>query len=530
MKRLSATTLTVGLMMGAGTLSAQSQSPKLVVGIVVDQLRGDYLHQLLPYFGDKGFNRLLSEGVYFPDVDFHGTVSDSPSGAAVIYTGAWPVANGVSQAEVLDPTLKRNVATLAADPSKLKPDYSPANLRLSTIADELFISNGNLSKIYSVAGNPQVAVITAGHAGNAAVWMDEATGKWSSPAYYTSLPATVANRNRVSPLSSKAVSSTWKPLHPQSFYPMGKVWNPGDFSYGFSGGNRDAFTRFKASAPFNGEVTDLALEMLKSMHTGGADGATGMLSIEYNLAPIGFDYDGDSRPELIDSYVRLDSELGRLLEAIDRDFGRENTVIFLSSTGYATEPPMPEAEAKIPTGEITLRKTESLLNSFLSAHYGNADYVSLIKDGKLYLDSKEAEKKGIDIGKLRSEAKAFLLRMGGVSEAFTIDEVLTGGSRRAEEIGLGIDTKNSADIFIFFTPGWTVTDDNAYPSVSKKIRLASPPTPAFILAPQVEPQTIEYTVDATVLAPTIANAINIRAPNGAAAKPVMLKKKTGTSR
>lgn len=523
--KLTATTLLAGIIAGAGTITVSAQSPKIVVGIMVDQLRGDYIEQLRPYFGPKGFNRLIADGAYIRDVDFRGTVSDAPSGTAVVYTGAWPVANGVASEEVFDPVQKRNVPLLVADPQKIKPDYSPANLRLSTIADELFINGGRLSKIYSVAGNPQVAVVTAGHAGNSAIFFDEATGKWSVPAYYGTLPAFIGNKYRTSPLSAKISSTTWRPLQSSSLYPYGGE-RAVDFSYSFAGASRDTYSRFKSSAPFNAEVTDVALELIKSMQTSSvAGGQPGMVNIEYSLAPVTFDSDGDSRPELVDSYMRLDNELGRLLEAIDRSFGKENAVVFLSSTGYATEPEIPEADAKIPTGEITLLKAESLLNSYLSAQYGNGDFVTAIKGGRLYLDSKAIEKKNLDISKIRNEAKDFLLRMGGVSEAFTIDEVLHSDSRRASDIALGVDAKSAPDLFIFFTPGWTVTDDTSYPSVSKKVRLSAPPTPAFIMAPGVAPQEITVPVEATAIAPTVTTAINIRAPNGAATKPLSLKKK-----
>ena len=523
MKKLTTKYLMLGLLSGACTLYGEAKTPKIVVGIMVDQLRTDILEQLRPYFGDKGFNRLISDGVYLQDVDFHNTVSDAPSGAAVVYTGAWPVTNGMAGAYVLDINQKINVPILTTDKAKSRHDYSPAGIRVSTIADEFFINNGNLTKIYSVAGDPQVAVTAAGHAGSSAIYLDEFTGRWIAPAYYGVMPPVVANKNHTAPLSGRMTALQWKPLNPPEFYPMGKAWNQLDFNYGFTPASRDTYTRFKNSAPFNTEVTNVALDLLKTMPAPSAGSTAGMLNVAYSLAPYEYDSDGDNRPELIDSYMRLDSDLGRLLDAIYKDYGQGNAVVFLSSTGYAAEPLIPDADAKLPTGEITLKKAESLLNSYLSATFGNGDYVKLIKDGKLYLDTKQAEKKGIDIEKLRREAKTFLLRMTGVSQVFSIDEILNSGSMRAEELALGIDPKNVADLYILFTPGWTVVDDSAYPTVIQKVRMSSPATPAFILAPDVAPATITEAVDATVIAPTVSAQINIRAPNGASSKPLNLK-------
>ena len=525
MKKLSTRSLLFSLISGACALHADAEAPKIVVGIMVDQLRTDYLEQLMPYFGDKGFNRLIRDGVYIPNVDFKNTVHDAPAGTAVVYTGAWPSVNGVAAAELPDPANKHNTATLASDRTKPYSDYSPQNLRLSTLADELYISNGQLSRIYSIAGDPQVAVVIAGHAGNSAIYLDEYRGRWSTPAYYGTLLPAINNKNHASPLSQKISATLWKPLHEAKFYTFGSNWNDGNFTYGFSGNGTDVYNRFKQSAPFNTEATDVAIDLLKNIKAGNAVPTSGMLNVAYSVSPINFDYDHDNRPELVDSYMRLDLELGRLLDAIDKDYGVGNAVIFLSSTGYANEPSIPEIDARIPTGEITLKKAESLLNSYLSASYGNGDYVRFFKNGQLFLDTQVADKKGIDIRKLRSDAKSFLLKMGGINEIFTIDELLRSDNRRSENLVLGIDTKNTPDLLVFFTPGWTVTDDNVYPAVSKKVRISSPATPAIIVAPEYVPETIAYSVNATALAPTIATAINIRAPNGAGDKPLVLKRK-----
>lgn len=501
MKKKLCASLSLFLLAGGYGLTLSAQSPKIVVGIMVDQLRTDYIEQLRPYFGTNGFNRLISEGVYIPDLDFSNTVSDSPSGTTVVYTGAWPATSGVASAESLE--------------------HSPENLKVSTLADEYFINGGALTKIYAIGSDPQSAIISAGHAGNAALWIDEISGKWTVPSYYGTLPPVFANRNRISPPLSKLSTSSWRPLNTAATYPFAKSWNNGDFSYTFTAGSRDGLKQFKGSGLLNTEMTDAAIDLLKTM----ASGSGGMLNLKYTAAPIEFDYDGDNRPELIDTYVRLDRELGRLLDTLDKDYGKGNAFVFVSSTGYAREPEIPDRDARIPTGEVTLKQVESLLNSYLSATYGNADYISLIKNGKLYLNGKELSKRNISEKDLRSEAKNFLLRMSGVSDVWTIDEVYSSTDAKARELALATDAKHAPDLYLSFTPGWTVTDDNVYPTVSEKVRLSSPSTPAFILWEGIEPQTITYPVEATVLAPTIASQINIRAPNAAAAKPLVLTKK-----
>lgn len=498
--------------------AASKAEPRLVVGIMIDQLRTDYLRQLSPLFGQGGFNRLMNDGLFITDADFSNTVGDAASGSAVAFTGAWPVLNGVSGAEVYDETKKRMVPALTG---KTAGSYSPEDLRLTTIADELSLAGGGLSRIYSIAADPQVAVVLAGHAGSGAMWIDENTGRWTTSAYYNSNPGSVEKRNRLAPLSKKIESATWRPLLPADRYPIFTAGNRiSDFNYTFRADNRDAYTNFKNSAPFNEEATNLAIELLKGYGL-VADGLpTGMLNIAYTAAPISFDRDGDNRLELMDTYVRLDAQLERLLKEIDSKVGLDKTVIFLVSSGYAHEPAINASGINLPGGDFSVKKAESLLDSYLSAAHGNGDYVARMNGSRIYLDRKLIESKRLNLADIRREAKEFLLRMSGVQQAFTYDDILYGSGSITEDLAASLDHKNAADIYLQVTPGWTVSEDTDYPVRTYQVNYSNPLTPAFILAPGLLPKVVETPVDARAIAPTVTSRIHIRAPNGASEKPL----------
>lgn len=522
MKKLVSSVI-LGLLSANGLVSAAQGESRLVVGIMVDQLRTDYLEQLKPLFGNKGFNRLISNGVYLKDVDFRNTVSDPVSAAAVLYTGAWGAINGISAAEVYDENSNVTKGALeAAGSNSVVRKYSPENLRLSTIADELAVHGNGLSKIYSVAADPQVAVLMTGHAGNSALWIDDNTGKWTTSTYYLSQPAFASNRNRTSPLPDRISAAVWRPSLPPGRYPIMPLPSASsDFNYTFKTG-RDAIIRFKNSPLGNEEVTDMAIEVLKSSKLSDGSVPVEMLNIAYSAAPVDYDPDGDSRLELLDTYVRLDADLARLFDEIDRTVGLSNATVVLMSSGYAVEPQLDGANAKLPVGDISLKKAESLLNSYLSATYGNADYVAAIVDGSIYLNHKVIADKRLNLSDIRSQAREFLLKISGISEAYTLDEVLRSDRRRLENIALTVDPKASADIFLFYTPGWTLEDDNVYPPKRKEIREGNPSTPVFIMGPSIAPAVIGDRVEATAIAPTVASSLHIRAPNGAAEKPLLL--------
>ena len=508
-------------------LQADNTRPRLVVGIVVDQLRTDYLEYLKELFGDNGFNRLMDKGVYMRDVDFRKSVSDAASATAVAYTGSWPATNGVVADMIFDHSAKRRVPTLAAKDCNgvgTTDAYSPTALRLSTISDELAIDGAGLGLIYSVAADPQQAVIMAGHAGNSAAWICDNTGKWASSTYYRDFPSPLARINNYSPLARRIDTIQWKPSRKLDEYPgvpAQKRYYP--FRYTFPTADRDVYRRFKTSAPANSEVTDAAIACLESLSLGKRGDAIDMLNIGYTAAPFKYVKDGDYRIELEDTYLRLDSQIVRLFEAIDRQVGLDNTMIFLTSTGYYDDATADSPNYRIPSGDFSLKRAESLLNSYLSARHGNGDYIETIIDGEIFLDRRLIENSRLSLSSIREEAREFLTKMSGVAAAYTLDEIPSGKNDTLETLRLTADPKNSGDIFLEFVAGWNIISDNTYPQTVRSVRYGTPLTPAFIMAPSLQPLEINTPVEATVIAPTVCSNLHIRSPNGAGEKPAALR-------
>lgn len=514
------------LVTASAVIMAQSQRPRLVVNIVVDQLRTDYLEYLRPLFGDKGFGRLMRQGVYMRDVDFKAAHLDAPSAAAMLATGAYPSQTGVPAAETYDAATGQPRAALTDPdvPGNFTSDtYSPASLRLSTVSDEVAIDGGGLGAVYSVAADPRVAVAMAGHAGNGAVWIDPNTGKWAGSTYYRDFPQAASQRNYRADLTSRLDTMRWRPALKADRYPgIPSQISQYAFSYTFPRSERDVYRKFISSPLSNREVTDLAIECLQSMRLGDRGQAVDMLGIGLTAAPFAYASDADSRMELQDTYVRLDGDLQRLFEAIDRGPGMDNTLVVLSSTGYYADERPDDGRYRIPGGEFSTRRALSLLNSYLSAKYGNGDYVSGYHNGRIYLEHKQFEKQRTDVAAAAGDACAFLRRMSGVADARTVDEVLDDNSGRLEALRLSIDPHEGGDIALTFTPGWTVSDDRRYPPVKKQVRTHAVSTPAFIMGSSVTPRVIDTPVDAAAMAPTVCGTLRIRSPNGAAARPLNL--------
>lgn len=512
----------------ANTLAAQGDAsrPKLVVGIVIDQLRTDYIDSLEPIFTDKGFRRLASQGLYLKDVDFKAPMADAAAGTTLLYTGAYPAVNGIASARVFDPTQGKEVSSMedgAVMGNFTSDAFSPSAIRVSTLADELAVDGAGLAQVFSIAPDAETALAMAGHAATSAFWLDDNSGKWSSTTYFRETPKAISQRNHRDPISARLDTLKWTPLLDLSRYPSlpaQKKFYP--FRYSFPKADRNVYRRFKASPLVNAEVTDVALDYLSQLRLGQRGDVVDMLNIGYTAAPWEYVSDGDPRLELEDTYVRLDRQLGRLLDAIDAGVGLENALVFVSSTGRYEDLSQYDSKYRVPTGDFSIKRAQSLLNAFLSAKFGNGQYVSRFSGNSVSFDPKTLEQHGVEPVEAARAARDFLSRMAGIAEVRTYREILASASPETEALRLSIDPRNAADIYMEFTPGWNVVHDHVYPAHSTSVRTLGVNTPAFILSPQVERKQVSTPVEAVSLAPTLAGIIRIRAPNGAKEKPIIL--------
>lgn len=525
-------TVICGLVGIGSVFSKEMTSPKLVVGIMVDQLRSDYLENLRDLFGEKGFNRLFKEGAYLQDVDFKVPDLDKVSATAIVYTGNYPRYNGITSSKVYNPAAKNMVFALN-DPNVIgnftSETFSPLNLRLSTISDELAVATGGDGRIYSIAPDAQQAVVMAGHAGNSAFWINDNTGNWATTTYYLDNPQLLTQRNYTYPVASRLDTMVWRPLRPSAAEPIinkKKQKNADfDFSYTFPRADKDVFRKFSASPMGNEEVTSAAVAYLEELNLGSRGRETEMINLAYTAAPFNYGTGENIGSELEDTYLRLDGQLGRLFDAIDKNIGLDNVVIYLSSTGYYDDQTGDAEKFRLPSGNFSVKRALSLLNSYLSAHYGNGAYVDTYHDGHVYLNHKELENRNIDIRAAAELARDFLVKMSGINDAFTMTDIMNSSLPSMEGLRLATDPKTGGDIILEFCAGWTVNDDTVYPVQSKIERSKMAMTPAFFMGAGIMPETIEKTVEATAIAPTIAKILRIRSPNGTASKPVLLKMK-----
>ncbi|MEF9923883.1 MAG: alkaline phosphatase family protein [Muribaculaceae bacterium] len=519
------TTMLLSMVAISALSQEKSNRPTLVIGIMIDQLRSDYLESLQSHFGQNGFNRLMRNGAYFESVDFGVANLDQVSASAIIFTGAYPCINGIPSEKVYSSKIRlpENVLT---DVSKIgnftNETLSPQALAVSTIADELRIDNDGLGYVYSIAPDAQQAIILAGHAGNSAFWINDATGKWATTTFYKDVPKFMPLRNYQSPLSTRLDTMSWQPALSLSEYPEIKAWRKYyPFKYIFPQTDKDCYRAYKNSALVNEEVTSVAIDYIQSLRLGKRDNLD-MLNIAYTVAPYQYGLANDNSVELQDSYIRLDRQLNKLFSVIDKSVGLNNTLIFVSSTGYFNETTKDAAKFNIPTGEFSPKRAVSLLNMYLMAVYGNGEWVQDYHNRQFFLNRKLIKDKSIDLQEIRSKASILLRQVSGISDAYTLDEVNNPTSDSARRLKHATTAIYAGDILVEINPGWEITETQSTQNKVKQVRNNMINAPAFILAPDIKPQKISSVVDATFLAPTVSRLLRIRSPNAAQAMPISL--------
>ena len=515
--------LLLSLIVAPANAQVSEEAPVLVVGITVDQLRSDYLYALQQLFGEKGFKRLMREGVVCDEVLYELPYIDRAVSTATIYTGTLPFNNGIPSETIFDP-ISRKTKEILHDPKYMgnatDDTYSAVALQVSTLSDEVKIVGNGLGRVFSVAPDAASAILSAGHIANSAFWIDDETGRWVTTTYYNDAPAYILQRNYTQSLSSRIDTMKWSPIYaPERYTAIPYRMQPLSFKYAFSRADRNCYARYKTSALVNNEVTDVAVELVEKGLL-GQRGYLDMLNIGYTLAP----YNGGTiqqyATELQDSYVRLDRELGRLFDAIDRVVGLRNAVVFVTSTGYFSGEGREPNIFKIQSGEFYPKRAVSLLNMYLMALYGNGDWVAGFSHNQIYLNRSLIKEKDLDIETVRDKCAAFLIDMEGVQDVYTLQRILLRSTNEhTDALRRGLSPQHSGDLFIELVPGWEIVYEDEL-NTREYVRHNAVQTPFMLMAPSVPAQKIDTPIDAIAIAPTVARVLRIRSPNGCTARPL----------
>ena len=432
------------------------QTPRLVVSIQIDQLTSDALENYLPAYGDDGLRRLLNQGVVFAHASYPFAPVDPASASATIVTGTTPYYHGITASEWFSRDAMRQLSILYDREHK----QSPAQLTVSTIGDEIKVSTDGASRVFAFAPTAECAILSAGHAADGAAWIQQ--GRWKMSSYYA-------------------------PINP---------W--------LQGFCRD----YVPDADVNMSVAKAAVFCIDKT-TVGMDDNIDMLSISLTAQPT------------IDGYLSLDQSLAYIINGITHKIPLSRILFVVTSTGSRENEEQNDSNQdrfRIPSGKFYTGRTAGLLNMYLEAIYGSAQYIEACYKNQLFLNHRLIESKNINIGDLLRKSQEFLLEIAGVRNVYTSHQLMTSDSPKLEKIRNSYCVDRSGDLIIEVAPGWKIINEDTKTSYTSHSALAQ--FPIIFYGNELQAQRIERPVTTEQIAPTIARCIRIRAPNACQAEPL----------
>jgi hypothetical protein len=449
-----------------------TQRPRLVVSIHIDQLRNDCLENYEAIFGNDGLRRILSEGLVFTHASFNFIPVDRASATATITTGTTPYYHGITATEWLHRETLRPLSILYDEQYRL----SPAQLEVSTLGDELKIATNGKAHVFAFAPTAECAILSAGHTADGAAWIHQ--GKWTTSTYYQPANEWLDNfrkNHKLGKRQKKSQTATGRETH-----------SPGEDP--------------------NMSIARAATSCISGASL-GLDDCTDLLSISLTAPP-------DSS-----GYVSADRSVAFIIDGIARQIPLERVLFVITGTGNGEEEEERQTayeHYRIPTGKFYINRTAGLLNMYLGAVYGTAQYVETIHSNQLFLNRKLIDKRNINMSDILSRSQEFLLQLSGVRNVYTSLQLATSDSQILERIRNGFNTDRSGDLIIDIAPGWQLINENTHTTTfSSKGSLSFP---IIFFGAGIKAQRIDTPVTTDRIAPTIARCIRIRAPNACMAE------------
>lgn len=447
--------------------------PKLVVGIVVDQMRADYLQRFAPGFTEGGFNRLLRQGLTAANTHYNYVPTYTGPGHASIFSGTTPATHGIIANYWYE--RERGATVYCAEDSSVQlvgssegAAASPRRLLVTNLADELKLATNRQAKVVGVSVKDRSAIMPAGHLADGAYWYNWNDGRIVSSSWYTSeLPGWVQDFNQQN-LPDEYLKNTWDLLLPAEAYTSSGPDNQA-YERVFRGKDRPVFpyelpllradNEDYGLLPYtpwgNSLVTELALAALRGEQL-GQNTVPDMLTVSYSSPDIVGHAFGLRSRELEDVYFRLDREIARLLEALDQQVGEGNYLVFLTADHAAADVPQYFIDENLPAGYFNEDELGKLVNQQLSQKYGEGQWVEWAGNYQLYLNHSLIAEQGLSLTQLQQDAADYALQYPNVVDALpaSVLRYHNFNSGLAEKLQMGYYRPRSGDVLLVLPPEW----------------------------------------------------------------------------
>ena len=542
MKKIKVISFLSMALLGCGTASAQQSNaaaierPKLVVGIVVDQMRWDYLYRYQKRYTDGGFKRLLGEGFSCENTMIPYVPSVTAIGHTCIYTGSVPSIHGIAGNNFV----KDGKKVYCTDDDSVKPVgttsvaalMSPRNLWVSTIGDEMKIASNGRAKVVGVALKDRASILPAGHNPNGAFWFDDQTGCFITSSYYMDrLPKWVEAFNDKR-LPEQYLSQKWNTLYPKNTYTESTT-DENEYENGIREGVKatlplnlpELYKKYGygiiRNTPFGNSLT---LDMAKAAIDGeqlGADDETDLLAVSCSSTDYIGHQVGTHAIETEDTYLRLDKAIADFLAYLDSKVGKGNYLVFLSADHGAMNNAAFLQDRRIPAGSWDASATAKKLNHVLAKEYPEAgEIVKTVMNYQVFFNRDVIKSKQLDFDNIKQTVINQLKE--DTSVLYACDMAKASTESIPEEVKFriinGYNRERSGDVVIilkpnFYAHGMKGTDHGAWNSYDTHI-------PLVFMGWGIKHGATTKQTFMTDIAPTIAAMLHVQAPNGCVGKAI----------
>lgn len=518
--------------------NVKADRPPLVVGLVVDQMRWDFLYRYENHYGNGGFKRMMNEGYNFNNVMINYVPTVTAIGHTSVYTGSVPSIHGIAGNNWLDKetgesiycTTDSSVKGVGSSSEKIGA-HSPKNLWSTTITDQLGMSNNFRSKVVGISLKDRASILPAGHNPTGAFWFDEGTGNFVTSTYYMNdLPEWLKKFNAQN-LGKQLVSNGWETLKPIAQYiestgdnmpwegQLGTASTP-TFPYRNLSSDYDDKKGVIRTTPFGNTLTLKAAEAAIDGYNMGKNSDTDFLVV--NLAStdyVGHTF-GPNSIEVQDTYIRLDKDLETFFNKLDKQVGKNNYVVFLTADHGAANAEGYMRANKMMTGffDDGLKKN---LEAELKQKFANDKLILGVENYQIYLNHKVIGENNLDVKGI----KDYLIEKLNKDERvlYAVDLKNIGTSPVPEPIKSrvinGYNWQRSGDIQI-------VSHDGMLPSYSKKgtthgvWNSYDSHIPLLFFGKGIKNGKSVKPYHMTDIAPTVAQILKIENPSGNIGEPI----------
>ena len=527
---------------GSGNLRAQQKNtntpvfnngierPKLVVGLVVDQMRWDYLYRYFNRYGNGGFKRLLQQGYSFENTFIPYTPAVTAAGHTCLYSGSIPAINGIvgndwierDSGKIMYCSQDKSVSTVGS--FSRQGQMSPKNMLVTSVADELRLATNFRSRTFGVALKDRGGIFPAGHSANAAYWFDDSTGNWITSTYYmNNLPAWVNSYNSSRKVDSMMMND-WNLLYDISMYEQSttddkKYEQPlyhektRTFPHVYSSLIGKNYYPFRQSPYGNTLTLDFAKKLIQNERL-GMSGQADMLCVSLSSTDyIGHRF-GPNSLEVEDTYLRLDKEIEQFLNYLDATMGKGQYLFFLSADHGAPQVPDFMKENKMPGGSLYSYELAKELNRVCAEKFEVKNVVKAIYEYQVYLNNDVIDSNKLDREAIKDVIIRHLRSKLEIVRAFDYEKFdqLVMPAQQKDIFAKGYFYKRSGDIQFILKPQYT--DVLSLGTEHGTMYTYDTHIPLLWYGWKIKPGKTYREVYMTDVAPTISALLKIQMPSG----------------